>query len=79
MIFFLPISFLLYAKGLSALIKKAIADGSMVCRNGHCLSHLFFLWMIALFFAKNRAKTLLYFSSNTAKEVREEIKARFEA
>ena len=35
--------------------------------------------MIALFFAKNRAKTLLYFSSNTAKEVREEIKARFEA
>ena len=27
----------------------------------------------------NRAKTLLYFSSNTAKEVREEIKAIFEA
>ena len=41
-----PYLFLLCAKGLSALIKKAVAKGSMegifVCKNGPYLSHLFF-------------------------------------
>ena len=41
-----PYLFLIYAKGLSALIKKVVNDGSMegisICRNGPCLSHLFF-------------------------------------
>ena len=41
-----PYLFLLCAEGLLALIKKAVNEGSMegisVCRNGPCLSHLFF-------------------------------------
>ena len=41
-----PYLFLLCAEGLYALIKKAVVEGSMegisVCRNGPCLSHLFF-------------------------------------
>ena len=41
-----PYLFLLCAEGLSALIKKAVVEGSMegisVCRNGLALSHLFF-------------------------------------
>ena len=101
-----PYLFLIYAKGLSALIKKAVNDGSMerisVCRNGPCLSHLFFA-DDSLIFCKasieeceslhrilkvyeyasgqqlNRAKTSLYFSSNTATEIQEEIKNRFGA
>ena len=41
-----PYLFLLCVKGLSALIKKAIADGLLegisMCKGGPCLSHLFF-------------------------------------
>ena len=43
-----PYLFLLCAKGLSALIKKAIVDGSMqgvsVCKGEPLLSHLFFAY-----------------------------------
>ena len=50
-----PYLFLLCAEGLSALIKKVVAEGSMegifVCKNGPCLSHLF-LQTIVLSFAK---------------------------
>ena len=101
-----PYLFLLCVEGLSALIKKAVNEGSMegisVCRNGHCLSHLFFaddslifckatigerdalqrilkVYEEALGQQLNRAKTLLYFNSNTATEDQEEIKARFGA
>ena len=41
-----PYLFLIYAEGLSALIKKVVADGLLegisVCKGGLCLSHLFF-------------------------------------
>ena len=43
-----PYLFLLYVEGLSALIKKATADGFLegisVSRGGPCLSHLFFAY-----------------------------------
>ena len=101
-----PYLFLLCAEGLSALIKKAVADGHMesisLCRGGPLLSHLFFaddsiifckasiedcdalqrvlkVYELASRQQLNRAKTSLYFSSNTAREVQEEIKARFGA
>ena len=101
-----PYLFQLCAKGLSALIKKAVVEGSMegisVCRNGLALSHLFFA-DDSLIFCKasieeceslqrilkvykdasrqqlNRAKTSLYFSSNTATDIQEEIKTKFGA
>ena len=101
-----PYLFLLCGEGLSTLIKKAVNEGSMegisICRNGPCLSHLFFADG-SLIFCKatigecdalqrilkvykeasgqqlNRAKTSLYFSSNTAREDQKEIKARFGA
>ena len=101
-----PYLFLICAEGLSALIKKATADGLLegvsVCRGGPCLSHLFFA-NDSLIFCKatvdecvalqkvqsayeqasgqqlNRAKTSLFFSPTTAKEIQEEIKVRFGA
>ena len=103
---FSPYLFLLCAEGLSALIRKAVANGSMrgvfICKGGPLLSHLFFandsiilckasieecdalqrvlsVYEAALGQQLNRAKTSLFFSSNTLKEVQKEIQSRFGA
>ena len=103
---FSPYLFLLCAEGLSTLIRKAVANGSMrgvfICKGGPLLSHLFFandsiilckasieecdalqrvlsVYEAALGQQLNRAKTSLFFSSNTLKEVQKEIQSRFEA
>ena len=91
-----PYLFLLYAKGLFALIQSAVDRGQMegvkICRGSPRLSHLFFaddslifckamlkecdgLQRLLTVYEKafgqqlNRAKTSLFFSGNTLREV----------
>ncbi|XP_075650222.1 uncharacterized protein LOC142620797 [Castanea sativa] len=63
-----PYLFLLCAEGLSALIKKVVADGAL---EG--------VYEQASGQQLNRIKTSLFFSSNTTKEVQDEIKTKFGA
>ena len=48
-----PYLFLIYAEGLSALIKKSVQEGKMegvvVCRGAPILSHLFFAYDSLIF------------------------------
>ena len=101
-----PYLFLLYAEGLSAMIKKAMEMGKMegisICRGGPRISHLFFADNSIVFYKAsteecdalqrilcvyknttgqqlNRSKTSFFFSPNTSKMTKNEIKNRFGA
>ncbi|KAK9990735.1 hypothetical protein SO802_025720 [Lithocarpus litseifolius] len=90
-----PYLFLLYAEGLSVLIQKSVENGELegvfVCRDDsiifgkasieECdtLQRILAIYENASGQQLNRVKTSLFFSSNTSREIQEEIKNRFGA
>ncbi|XP_065626375.1 uncharacterized protein LOC136066260 [Quercus suber] len=84
-----PYLFLIVAEGLSALIKKSVEEGALeVFRLIFCkatlsdcdsLQRIFQVYEKASGQQLNRAKTSLFFSTNTSREIQEDIKNRFGA
>ncbi|XP_075654756.1 uncharacterized protein LOC142624916 [Castanea sativa] len=73
-----PYLFLLCAEGLSSLIKKAVDDGASI-EECNSLQRILTVYEEASGQQLNRAKTSLFFSSNTPDGIQQEIKSKLGA